>query len=253
MLPLPVCFNVHVSAGWYIGLPAATWLIYLADHLMDIQNEKLETPRHVFIRTYKNQITILIGLLLALCIYTGYTYYTVTLFLTGFVLVLFCGLYFALTLIKNDWFRFFYNKELMVAIIYATALYLEIGLSLQNINTWLLYYIALISITYLNLLTISIIELPEDLTHQQFSWVVIIGKKRATVLFYFILTATIILCGYAALVSPFPLSALGYTYMFMAITHWFIYRYAPRLMHHRAYRKWSEITFWLPGILYLFI
>ena len=254
MLPLPICFNVHVNMGWYLGLPAATWLIYLTDHLIDtLRNPGLTTPRHSFVRTYQLQIYILICGLLILCCYLAFRYYNIVLFLTAFTLFLFCLLYFLLTSISNDRFRFFYNKELMVAIIYATALYLSIGLSQHGFGIWLPYYISLLLITYLNLLTISIIEYPDDVAQKQFSWVVIIGKKRAMVLFHTVVFTTVGICCYELFVTPLPLSALAGTYLIMAVAHWFILKYAPSMKSHLAYRKLSEIIFWLPGILYLIL
>jgi hypothetical protein len=254
MLPLPLCFGVHVGMGWYLGLPAATWLVYLADHVIDTKrNPELESDRHLFVRRYQHQIYILMALLLCLCGYLAYTFYTVVLFLTAFTLILFCAVYFVLTSIKNEHFHYFYNKELLVATIYATALYLAIGLSQQGFSIWLLFYFTLLLITYLNLLMISIIELPEDVAHHQFSWVVIIGKKRATILFTILTSITVLFCIALTMVSNGNLRGLAFTYALMALAHWFIFRYADRLTANEAYRKWSEVVFWLPGFLWLII
>jgi hypothetical protein len=252
MLPLPLCFDVHVNMGWYLGLPAATWLIYLADHLIDgFRNPELESDRHVFVKTYSLQIYILMGALLVLCCYLALTYYNVVLFLTAFTLVLFCAMYFILTSITSERFRFFYNKELMVATVYATALYLAIGLSQHGFGNWLPYYIALLLITYLNLLTISIIERPDDIAHHQFSWAVVIGKKRATLLLKILIGFTVLFCVFLMTSYSGPLRLLAFCYALMALAHWVIFVYAPKLLVNEGYRKWSEIVFWLPGIFYL--
>ena len=251
MLPLPLCFGVHVNMGWYIGLPSATWLVYLADHVIDTKrNPELESDRHLFVRRYQHHIFTLMALLLCLCGYLAYTFYTVVLFLTAFTLILFCVVYFVLTSIKNEHFHYFYNKELLVATVYATALYLAIGLSQQGFGIWLLFYAALLLITYLNLLMISIIELPEDVAHHQFSWVVIIGKKRATILFTILTSITVLFCVTLAIVTNGNLRGLAFTYALMALAHCFIYRYAYRLTTNEAYRKWGEVVFWLPGFLW---
>lgn len=254
MLPLPLCFGIHVNMGWYLGLPAATWLVYLSDHVLDtLRNPDLQTDRHLFVRTYQNHIYVLMVLLLCLCGYLAYSYYTVVLSLTAFTLILFCSIYFLLTSIKNERFHYFYNKELMVATVYATALYLTIGLSQQGFGYWLLFYVALLFITYLNLLMLSIIELPEDVAHHQFSWVVMIGRKRATVLFNTLISITVLFCVSLAMVCDGNLRGLAITYALMALAHWFLFKYAAGLTQHEAYRKWSEMVFWLPGVLYLII
>jgi 4-hydroxybenzoate polyprenyltransferase len=254
MLPLPICFGVQVNMGWYIGLPAATWLIYLADHALDsLRNPELESDRHVFVSNNQKQIYSLMALLFVLCCYLAIAYYTVVLFLTAFTLLLFCCVYFLLTSITNERFRFFYNKELMVATVYATALYLAIGLSQHGFGNWLLYYISLLLITYTNLLTISIIERPGDVAHHQFSWVVIIGKKRALTLLKILIAATIVLCLFLMTTHIGPLRLLALCYALMALAHWYIYVFASKLLAHEGYRKWSEIVFWMPGLICFFL
>jgi 1,4-dihydroxy-2-naphthoate octaprenyltransferase len=252
MLPLPLCFEVNVNLAWYLGLPAATWLIYLSDHVLDsLRNPDLESDRHVFVRTYQTQIYILMAVLLFLCGYLSYAYYNVVLFLTAFTLLLFCTVYFLLTSITNPRFRYFYNKELMVATVYATALYLSIGLSQHGFGAWLLYFIALLLITYLNLLTISIIERPDDVAHHQFSWVVVIGKKRAVILLKALISFTILFCIFLMTTYGGSLRILAFTYALMALAHGIIFVYASKLLAHEAYRKWSEVSFWLPIIVYI--
>jgi hypothetical protein len=193
------------------------------------------------------------GSLLLLCCYLAFDYYNIVLFLTAFTLILFCCIYFLLTSITNERFRFFYNKELMVATVYATALYLAIGLSQHGFDKWLLYYIVLLLITYINLLTISIIERPDDVAHHQFSWVVVIGKKRAIVLLKLLITLTVTMSLILITVHQGPLRLLAFCYAMMALVHWIIFVYASKLLAHEAYRKWSEIVFWIPGLIYFFL
>jgi hypothetical protein len=252
MLPLPLCFNVNVNIAWYLGLPAATWLVYLTDHVLDtIRNPDVASERHVFVRTYRTQICILMGALLVLCTYLAYTYYNVVLFLSAFILILFCILYFFLTSLTTERLRFFYNKELMVATIYASSLYLAIGLSQHGFGNWLPYYIALLLITYINLLTTSIIEQPEDMAHHQFSWVVVIGRKRAVILLKILITGTVLLCVYLLTEYGGALRLLAFVYALMALAHWVIFTNVARLAAHEGYRKWSEVVFWLPLWVYL--
>ena len=102
MLPLPICFNVHLNIAWYLGLPAATWLMYLSDHVMDtLRNPQPISDRHEFVRTYLKQILMLMVMLLLGCFYLVYTYYTIVLFFTASIIVFFCLMYLMLTSIKN--------------------------------------------------------------------------------------------------------------------------------------------------------
>lgn len=254
MLPLPICFDVHMNLAWYLGLPAATWLMYLTDHVLDtVRNPEPISERHEFVRTYLKHILVLMLMLAIGCVYLVYTYYTVILFLTGFTILLFCSLYFLLTSIKNETFKYFYNKELMVACVYATALYLSIGLSQQTMGSWLLFYISLILITYLNLLLISIIELPEDKANHQFSWVVVIGKQRAEKLFYILSSATALLNLVLVVIHSEPQRYLALSYLVMALLHLLLFVKTNRSPETIAYRKVSETIFWIPLFIYFFI
>lgn len=252
MLPLPICFHVHLSLGWYIGLPAATWLVYLSDHLLDaMRNPELVSPRHSFIRAYANQIKIVIGALCLLCIYLAITDYSIVLFLTAFTTGLFCVLYFLLTNLRNTTFSYFYNKELLVACIYATAIYMAIGLSQQALGHWFLYYISLLSIAYINLLFESIIEQQKDIEQRQFSWVLIIGERRSKIVFYAVSIFTLFICIGLSITETGLLQWLALTYTCMTMAHIVLFVCAFKLLQNELYRKLGEMIFWLPLLVYL--
>lgn len=246
MMPLSLCFGLKMSAAWWLGLPAATWMVYLMDHLADVyRNPELRSARHLFVWTYRKQLLTIVALLSGLCTYLLITEPQPILLLSAVTVGLFCAMYFALTFIRNPRFRFFYNKELLVSCIYATALYLPVGLSQQNIGTWLLYYLLLVGIAYLNLLMISILELETDKAQHQFSWVIVIGARRATRVFYGIVAVAGGLSMFLVLTQSGALQKLAGSYGLMVLLHAVLFRLAR--MTSLAYRPLSELIFWIPA------
>ncbi len=251
MLPLPYCFGFHPGIGWLLGLPAASWLVYLLDHILDgIRNPDITTERHLFIRNNMRQMVVLTIALFVFCLYLLFTFYSPTLLATAGTLSFFCCLYFILTSIRNSMFMYFYNKELMVACVYASALYLPVGLGHPYSFLWMGYFTSLLLITYLNLLMMSIIDLPLDAEQHQFSWVMMIGRKRALRLFNILLVATLGLCVYLMLSTTGNLRLLAGCYALMVLAHGFLFRAQNRIAD---VRKWSELIFCLPVLVLLFL
>jgi hypothetical protein len=253
-LVLPHCFSFNSNLGWYVGLPGATWLIYLIDHLVDVKrNPKTYSPRHAFIRQYFFHVIITCAVLALLCCWLAYTFYNLSLLITACTTLMFCLIYFLLTQIKYEWLSYLYNKELLVASIYATAMYMPVGLGNQGNWYWLFFYLIFIGLAYCNLLMLSIIEQPTDVAQRQFSWVLIIGKNRAVVLFKAIIMITSLLCILVILQSRGLQQHLGLCYLIMAWLHYILFAYAPTLQPNETYRKLSEMIFWLPAIVWIFI
>lgn len=249
MLPMAYCFGIHPGMAWILGLPAATWLVYLLDHVLDsVSNPDAISERHQFVRNYMWQIVGLIVALLGLCLYLLFSFYSPVLFVSAITISFFCVLFFVLTGIKNQSFRYFYNKELMVACVYASALYLPVGLIHPHNWIWPLFFACLLLNTYLSLLMMSVIDLPVDSQHHQFSWVMMIGSKRATRLFFMLLTTTTILCLYLVFTTDDCLRNLAISYLLMTLAHGVLFRYHKQV---GDIRKWSEIIFWLPALVWL--
>lgn len=237
---------------WYVALPAGTWAIYLTDHWLDVyQNPTIDQPRHVFIKQYQTQIALLIALLASLSIYLLVSYLPITFWLTAGVLGICSLVYFGLSHSTFAALKYYYNKELVVAFIYSTALYLPIGLQQPNWFPWFAFYGLQLVVAYLNLLMISIIEMPSDSRSGQFSWVQMIGSRRATRFFD---ALTMIAIGSAvvlAILTAPPLRQLALVLASMALFHFGIFRYQSSLQFNETYRKLGEVIFWLPALVYL--
>jgi 1,4-dihydroxy-2-naphthoate octaprenyltransferase len=108
-------------------------------------------------------------------------------------------------------------------------------------------------ISYINLLSVSIIEMKKDLAAQKFSWALVLGRKRAHVLLYVVFIATFIIYIIyrfnALTVETEPLMRI---YMFMLLAHMVVYSNHEKLEKGEWYRKLSELIFWWPVLILLF-
>lgn len=235
--------------SWYICLPACTWLVYLTDHLIDShRNPLLRTPRHEFIRKNKNYILQLISLLLILSIYAVSKWPDSRIVITGITTGIFASVYLILAWIPNKLVSFFYNKELFVAITYATGIYLATGLSQPLHILWLPAYLLFLTNVFINLLMVSVIEFKQE---QGFSWIQMIGVKRAERLFYILCFFTLIVTLFFSSSAAGNLKILLATYSVMPVMHLLIYLKREKLSLHEKYRKLGEMTFWIPIIAWV--
>lgn len=252
MLPLPYCFNVDLPLSWYICLPASAWAVYLTDHLIDsFRNTQLNTPRHQFIRQYKTNIVLLIAILLLITSYVLFKWPDFRLIITGLTTGLFALVYLALAWSHQQKGFYWYNKELFVAITYATGIYLATGLSQSIQPMWLLLYFLFIMVVYTNLLTISIIEYNQE---QGYSWVKLIGRNRSEKLLYGIIVCISLISGSVAyLTENKPYRYLLTVYALISFFHFMIYHKRESLMKNEWYRKAGELLFLLPIVVWLLI
>ncbi|MFI5221160.1 MAG: hypothetical protein ACHQK8_02455 [Bacteroidia bacterium] len=257
MLPLPEVFHVIVPWSWYVLLPLSAWIIYLSDHLLDVKRKKISypTPRHRFIRKYFKPIVFFIILLSVTDLGIAFLFFDQTIFITGIVLGIIVLVHFILVAINPQKKFILNNKELAIAFIYAAGIY---AVPLQNsyhrhdeILVPVFCSVLFLLIVFLNLMLASIIEYEYDVKMENSSFVRVVSPENAYTIFL-ALTLVIIISG--ALLILQSGAAIGYLvicYQAMAIGHYLIYLYREKLEDYLAYRKLSELLFWLPAIVYL--
>ncbi|MFA6260746.1 MAG: hypothetical protein WC760_04715 [Bacteroidia bacterium] len=254
MLPLPYVFGFEPGPGWYLGLPLATWFIYLADHLADnLFNPYVITERHQFIRDNRNQVLNLlmgIGVLLVIILYY---YFDLALFLSGIITGMLCVLYFTLNRIRHPFFHLIYNKELVVAIVYATGFYAIAGMYLPLLHPWLVYYLLLIGLVYQNILMISILEIKTDRNNKQFSWASAMGERFSNKMFVVISLICLLLMIAAYITFPQLNPLLLYGYLTIWFAQVILFNWLAHRMHEGTFRKISEMIFWIPLLFYLLL
>jgi len=256
MISIPICFQIAMPLLWYISLPLSTWAIYLADHLIDVfrnQNE-YPTPRHQFIKKHFKQIAFLIILICLVDMFFLIKYFNTLIVLSGIPLVFLVLLHFILVRVNPQVKSMINNKEFAVATIYAIGIYVSPLFILYlkgNIFIPIICFLIFYTLTFMNLLMVSIIEYDYDKQMKNSSWVINISVSKSTNIFYVLVAIVISLgCSMFAFVDE-NVKLLLIIYQLMAIGHFFIFRKRMNLMSYLAYRKLAEILFWLPGIIYI--
>ena len=151
-------FQVEISIPTYIALASAIWLIYTADHLFDAyKTEEPSTNRHAFHKWYFKQLILAGGLVMILALINLW-FLDVQIIRNGAILSAISVAYLMLVyFVKRLW-----AKEILVAIVYATGIFLapisEVGLDMYN--GILVFQLA--GIAFLNLLVFSKMDIESD-------------------------------------------------------------------------------------------
>lgn len=258
MLPLPALLHISLPISWYITLPLGTWMVYLADHLLDVTRKKQEypSPRHQFIKRNQRPIIAVIVCISLVIAWQALHPFVPLLFVVGSILALIVALHLFIVRINPTQQLWYNNKELAIAIIYAAGIYTAPIMLLyrQDISILLPACCAvLLAINaFINLLMASIIELKWDEEMDNTSLVRVMGIKASVMLFYSLLVLCVlgILC--LLLLGPTTYLPMLISYLAITLGHILIYIKRASLINYLAYRKLSEALFWLPVIAYYF-
>ena len=149
------------------------------------------------------------------------------------------------------------NKEFAVASIYAIGIYLAPLLVLfendNNILVPIISFLIFLTLAFINLLMVSIIEIDNDKKMGNSSWVIAISQTRAQNILY-----GLFIWIFFVIIFTFPfaddkIKFLLLTYQIIALGHFIIFSFRKNLLYYLAYRKLSEILFWVPALVYFFI
>jgi hypothetical protein len=258
MLPLPVVLGINMPVNWYIVLPLSTWIIYLADHVIDVtrKEEEYPSPRHQFIKRNLRPIVALILVISVVIAWQVLHPFSSLLFITGLIMAALVGIHLLMVKINPLKRSFLNNKELAIATIYAAGIYAGPIVLLYQTEKPLLFAFGYGTLFWvvvvINLVLISLIELKWDEEMDNSSWIRIIGTKKATQLLYDLFIGSILLVGILFFFSgDHYASMLLSVYLVMIAGHFLIFRFQSQLQPYLVYRKLGEALFWLPAVVYL--
>lgn len=162
-LSIPVCLAISI------------WLIYTLDHLLDAKRSReISIERHLFHRRNFKILTINFILIALAGFYVVWSLPTIT-FIYGLGLILLVLVYFTLIY----FFKNFHFKEVLVAIVYASGVFLgpisliENAVDLQIIS----FFIQLLFLALINLILFSYNDLEKDQADGNPSMVIKLGKE----------------------------------------------------------------------------
>lgn len=118
--------NVAPEPAWFLVLPGAVWSVYTLDHLLDgwKRKGKSQIYRHQY--HYKNRKAFIFSLLAVSCVTIGltFTFLDKNIRIWGIYLSLIVFGYFALHYFSGKKTRSYYQKELLIAAVYISGIFL---------------------------------------------------------------------------------------------------------------------------------
>lgn len=257
MLAITYGFNLNAPKAWYIALPLGTWLIYLADHLLDVlRTDKVyPTPRHQFIKKNLKTIIFLCVLIILGMAVATFVYFNETLLKVGLIMLGIIILHLMLAKLNPQSRSIINNKEFGVAFIYATSIFIyPLFHTFLTIGFDALFYIFILFllITYQSLLLCSIIEFPIDLMMNNTSFIRTVGLQKGILIFKGITLSALVLLAFVTFGFNYYNPALPSFYFLILSGNYLIYLNKDKLQHHFMYRKIAELLFWIPALVCLY-
>jgi len=252
MIAIDYCFHLHMSVVWYVGLTAATWMVYLSDHLFDIikSTKPSLTSRHQFIRSQQKSIIGLITLLFVACTILLIMDNNYKLIFAAAMCVPLIIVYFGLTFIASSRFHWLFNKELLVAFIYTFSIYSILTINSYDWPAYLPAFLTLFVISYCNLLMMSILEMNNDIQAGKFSWALLLGNKKSECLLFAVFIVGFSVIGYGMLQAQSDrVFWLMCIYLFMLLMHIGLFIAAKKTYKINYVRNLSDIAFWSPIVI----
>lgn len=172
----------HVSFTWhvYFALGSAVWLIYTTDHLMDSAKVPADSgDRHSFHQRHYRILLFMAGLVLMLALINLF-FLDELLIKAGALLSAVCVGYLMLVyFVKKLWI-----KELLVALAYASGIYLAPLVEAGATWTDLLNVLELAGVAFLNLLIFSSFDAHKDFRDGFNSIVLRLGRTRTSLIIW---------------------------------------------------------------------
>ena len=248
--------DVDADIWWYIILALSVWVMYTADHILDAWRGKSTSTimRHLFHYTHRYMI-IPVWIILALS----------SIFLSLFVLeneIIFLGLalglciifYFAVIYFNRESRPYFLQKELFIAIVYITGIWLAPVVWHSGLPGIIIMIIVinLILLGWAEGIVISWFEFEEDTADNHVSFTVLFGKKN-TLRFTILLLLIVFCLSVAGLIMATNLiiRSAFVIELFMVLSLAIIILFPHKFEHHQLYRYMGEGAFLLPGLILL--
>lgn len=236
-------YQTDLSWNVYLALATAIWLIYTTDHLLDARSLNAPTSdRHLFHKTYYNQLVFVAGLILCLGLVNVY-FLEIEVIRNGAILSAVSVAYLVLVyLIRKLWV-----KELVVALVYALGVFLGPWSMIADLGyTDVLLLMQLVGIALLNLLIFSFYDRDTDRQDGFNSIVLRLGTNTSKYV--------IIVLGLCLGLSCFTLGinqGVQKLYLLMVCVLMVVYLLPGFFSKSSFYRTVGDGVFYLPGLFLL--
>ncbi len=174
--------EVGATPMWWLILPMAVWVTYSLDHIIDSIKKKNEAAieRHRFHYTNRKPIIIIVTLVGLITAILSLLYLENQILTDGIALAIIISFYFLLQYFLNTWKSALLPKELIIAAIYTSGIFLAplIWYDMDPSYSIIVVIFSIFMLAWLEGIMISWFDYDKDIKDGHTSFTVIIGKKK---------------------------------------------------------------------------
>lgn len=246
-----VVLNVHVRPAWWFVVPAAAWLMYTVDRLMDVRKQggQYDTPRHRFHLRHQRLLWSVVLIVAPITLVIAILYLLPDVWIVGAVLG-------SLTLLhevtQGPGLRRYRGviKDATVVIIYTSAVWSVplLRCTSRPLGIWL-FPAAFLLLATQNVVLFGLMEARSDETLDRSSLVRTIGTSSAAMLFH---GCSVLIGGlaFAIALSDAPHARVAaMIIVVMTITLELLYAARRTVATHELYRLIGDGIFYLPVLI----
>ncbi|WP_421873901.1 UbiA family prenyltransferase [Marinoscillum sp.] len=236
-------YQTTLSWNAYFALASAIWLIYTADHLLDVRSlPKPTSARHLFHKKHFKLLVLIAGTVLSLGLLNLY-FVEIEIIRNGAILSAICVSY----LLLVYFFRKLWIKEVLVAVVYATGIFIGPWSMLDGLITSdFLILLQLVGIAFLNLMIFSYYDRASDKQDGFNSIVLRLRERNAQSLIYGISLLIVV----STLVMGLG-HQIQVLYLMMTMILAIVYLKPNQFAKTALYRTVGDGIFYLPGLFLL--
>ena len=248
------CLQVNLSVYSVLALAFTVWLVYTVDHLWDAKKVKQQasTKRHLFHQQFFQPLIYAAGMIGLLGLFLLFKLPIQT-FVYGVILLLVVGGYYTMLLITGK--KGGYFKEIIVAFIYSTGIFLAPLSIYEGAITTLLFFIFVhfFLLALINLFIFSWYEKETDDRDGHVSIAQFLGVEKLKNTIIVLLLTSMFLCVIAMFALPMTSALLKTEGLFMMMTAFLsLLIFKKDYFHqHDRYRILGDAVFFLPLIFML--
>lgn len=176
-------FGIRLKNFYWFILLSSVWVIYTIDHILDSKNNKNE--KYTFFIQNKKYLIFVICIFLLINTYMIFRKLESDIIAFGFLSSFFVLIYLIFQHFYNEKAKHFFQKELIISIIYTSALFVPPAIVNGDILTFQAFAcISYFFVVLANVCLYSLIDYAEDTELKKNSVVTLYGKKTSLYIIY---------------------------------------------------------------------
>lgn len=236
-------YHLHFSTHIYFALASAVWIIYIIDHLLDVQNE-VTTERREFHKTHFRSLIFIAGVVLVLAL-VNICFLPVAVIKYGALLSALCVGYLMLVyFVRGLWV-----KEILVAFGYAGGIFLAPFAFINALSlTDGIIFIQIVLVALINLCVFSYYDREKDQLEGFGSIVTSLGSTKTHWFIQLLLIASAGLALFVMVLLP-SIATVSSVFLVMSLVLGVLFWFPKVFTPNERFRLIGDGVFYLPLLL----